>query len=128
MTYSSFRHDKFKLWEHCAFITTLSIIIITEVGCFLRSLVFEVIKGQLVNELMWSCCSVMFQVIVEMFCMTGMEMCVFFTVLLFCLMAALTRMLIDSVYRSVERKEVTVKMKKIRGSYLRLRMKVLCKW
>ena len=63
-----------------------------------------------------------------MFCMTGMEMCVFFTVLLFCLMAALTRMLIDSVYRSVERKEVTVKMKKIRGSYLRLRMKVLCKW
>ena len=63
-----------------------------------------------------------------MFYMTGMVMCVLSTVLLFCLMAALMRVLIDSVYRSVERKEVTVKMKKIRGSYLRFRMKMLCKW
>ena len=63
-----------------------------------------------------------------MFYMTGMVMCVLSPVLLFCLVAALMRVLIDSVYRSVERKEVTVKMKKIRGSYLRFRMKMLCKW
>ena len=125
MTFSSFRHDKIQAVGSLR-VHNNTFIIIVEVSCF-EVISFEVIKrstGPRVNVFMLSC----FQVIIEMFHMTGVEMCVFVTVLLFCLMAAIMRMMIDSVYRSVERKEVTVKMKKIRGSYLRLRMKVLCRW
>ena len=55
-------------------------------------------------------------------------MSLLFTVLFLCLVVVIMWMLLASVGRSCGRKVVTVKMKKIRGSYLKLRMKLLCKW
>lgn len=63
-----------------------------------------------------------------MLCMTEMEMSLLFTVLLLCLMVVIVCVLRASVDRSVGRRKVIIKMKKIRGGYPRLRMKLLCRW
>ena len=60
--------------------------------------------------------------------MMEMEMSLLFTVLLLCFVVVIACVIRASVDRSVERRKVTIKMKKIRGGYLRLRMKLLCKW